>query len=100
MKIRKGDQVNMRLGKDRGKAGKVLKAFPSENKVIVEGLALVQKHRKPKREGEKGQRVAIPMKVDVSRVMLICPKCGKPTRVGNKPGEKKMRICKKCKAEF
>lgn len=100
MKIRKGDQVKINSGKDRGKTGKVMKVFPKENLLLIEGLNLVFKHRKPRREGEKGQRVAVPSKMNVSRVMLVCPKCGQASRVGIKSGEKKMRVCKKCQAEF
>jgi len=88
-------------GKDRGKTGKVLRVFPGEGKIIVEGLNIVKKHRKPRKEGEKGQRVEIPRKVVGSAVALICPKCGKATRVGYKKVEDhKFRICKKCQGEI
>lgn len=101
MKIKKNDQVKMSSGKDQGKTGKVLQIFPIENKLIIEGLNLVKKHVRPRREGEKGQRVEVPRKVPVSAVMLVCPKCQKTTRVGfEKNKEVKVRICKKCKAEI
>jgi len=101
MKIKKNDQVKIALGKDRGKTGKVLRVFPTEDKVIVEGLILIKKHMRPRREGEKGQRVEIPGKINASNVMVVCPKCGKTTRIGSKlVGDKKVRVCKKCNAEF
>ncbi|HPN96718.1 MAG TPA: 50S ribosomal protein L24 [Candidatus Moranbacteria bacterium] len=100
MKIKKNDIVKMLAGKDRGKTGKVLSVFSEEGKVVVENLNIVKKHNRPKREGEKGQRVEVPRRITVSNVMLVCPKCGKTTRVGyEKSGNGKMRICKKCKSE-
>jgi len=81
--------------------GKVIKVFSRSNKVLVEGINIQKKHRKPRREGEKGQIIEKPGIVDVSKVKLICPKCGKPTRVGYKIVEgKKYRICKKCNSEI
>jgi len=101
MRIKKNDLVKMLAGKDSGKTGKVLRVFPEEKKVIVEGLNLLKKHNKPKREGEKGQRVEIPRKIDISNAMIVCPKCAKSSRVGYKTeGEKKIRVCKKCQAEI
>ncbi len=100
MKIKKNDQVKILAGKDSGKTGKVSGVFPNEKKVIVEGLNLVKKHMRPRREGEKGQRIELPRKIQVSNVSLICPKCGKTTRVGFKiTGDNKARICKKCNSE-
>jgi large subunit ribosomal protein L24 len=97
MQIRKGDNVKMLNGKDRGKTGKVMFAFPKEGKVVVEGLNTVAKHQRAKKQGQKGQIVHKERAVDVSNVMLICKSCGKPTRVGYKiEGDKKERICKKC----
>ena len=84
--------------RDSSGTGKIIKSFPKDLKVLVEGLNLKKKHVRPKREGEKGQVVAIPAPLDVSNVKLICPKCGKATRVGYAiEGENKNRICKKCK---
>lgn len=98
MKIRKGDTVKILTGKDKGKKGRVLKVMPKENKLIVEGLNLFYKHVRPRREGEKGQRIQFPAPLHVSKVMLICPKCSKPTRVGYKilADGKKVRWCRKC----
>ena len=99
-RIKKNDLVKMLSGKDKGKTGKVLRVFSDENKVVVEGLNLVKKHNKPRRENEKGQRVELPRKIDLSKVMLVCSKCAKASRIGHKiEGGKKVRICKKCGAE-
>jgi len=102
MKIRKGDTVLVISGKDRGRKGKILRAFPKERKVLVEGINLVKKHQRPKRQGEKGQIIQLPKAIDVSNVKLICSKCDKPTRVGYKLTQEreKHRRCKKCGQEI
>lgn len=101
MRIKKGDQVVITSGKDRARKGKVIQALPKEERVIVEGINLRKKHIKAKRSGEKGQIVQSPAPLRVCNIKLICPKCGKATRVGYKiEGEKKYRICKKCKQEI
>ncbi|MDD5551999.1 MAG: 50S ribosomal protein L24 [Candidatus Pacebacteria bacterium] len=105
MKIKKEDNVLITAGKDRGRKGKVFKIFPKQNKIIVEGLNIIKKHVRPKKEGEKGQIVDMPRPIDVSNVKLICPKCKKPTKVGykikkDKDKQKKYRLCKKCNAEI
>ena len=115
MNIRKGDKVQIIKGKDRvkksksgekgtkGNQGKVLQVLPNLGKLVVEGLNLRYKHLKPKKEGEKGQRIQFPGALWVENVMLICPKCNELTRIGYKildtdvKGKKKVRICKKCK---
>lgn len=113
MKIKKGDKVKILSGKDKGKTGKVLQVFPSRKKASVEGLNLLIKHMRPRKQGEKGQRIEFPAPMDLSNIMLICPKCSKPARVGYKYLEivkgasanseqakkkkKKVRVCKKCK---
>jgi len=101
MKIKKNDIVKMNNGKDKGKTGKVLTVFPADSKIMVEGLNLVKKHRRPRKEREKGQRIEMPRRVAVSSVMLVCPKCGKAVRVGYKiTDNNKFRVCKKCGAEI
>lgn len=101
MKIKKGDKVQITSGKDKGKSGVVLRAVPSQEKIVVEGINIVKKHTRPKKEGEKGQRVEIPFPIPASNAMLVCPKCGKSTRIGYKvTKDKKFRICKKCKEEI
>ncbi len=101
MKIKKGDRVLIISGKYRGKTGKVLAVFPKEKRVLVEGINLAKKHQKPRREGEKGQVIEMPRPIDVSNLKLICPKCGKATRVGYRiEGKRKYRICKRCGQEI
>ena len=101
MKIKKNDVVKMLAGKDTGKTGKVLRVFSVEGKVAVEGLNMMKKHTRPRREGEKGQRIETPRAINISNVALVCPKCAKITRVGyKKTDESKFRICKKCGAEI
>jgi large subunit ribosomal protein L24 len=96
MKIKKGDQVEIIAGKDRGKRGKVMQVLPSESRVVVEGANLVKRHRKPRKEGEKGERIERPAPLHVSNVMLVCPETGKPTRIGYRiEGGEKVRISKK-----
>jgi len=101
MKLRKGDQVLIISGKDKGKKGKIIQAFPKENRVLVEGVNLLKKHQRPKRSGEKGQIVILPGHISVANVKLLCPKCGQAARVGYKIVEdKKYRFCKKCQQEI
>jgi len=101
MNIRRNDTVVMLSGKDRGKKGKVLFAFPAENKVVVEGLNLVARHQRARRQRQKGQVIHKERAVSASAVQLVCSKCGKPTRVGNKMvGKNKVRVCKKCGGEI
>jgi large subunit ribosomal protein L24 len=101
MKIKKNDKVKIITGKDQGKSGKVLRVYPEDRKILVEGINLVKKHVRPRREGERGQRVEVPAKLDISNAMLICTKCGKDTRVGFRVlGENKTRICKQCNSEI
>lgn len=101
MKIKKGDQVQIISGKDRGKRGKVLRVLLKENKIMVEKLNLVKRHIRPKKEGKKGQIVETPAPINISNIMLVCSNCGKITRVGYKIERKnKIRICKKCKSEI
>ena len=101
MKIKKGDNVLVLAGNDKGKAAKILKAFPKERKILVEGVNLKKRHVKPRKEGEQGQVIPVPMPLDISNVKIICPKCGKPTRIGYKiEKDRKFRVCKKCSSEI
>jgi large subunit ribosomal protein L24 len=98
MRIKKDDKVKIIAGKDAGKNGKVLNILRSEGKIVVEGINIAKKHLRPKKDGEKGQRVEVPVAIDISNAMLICPQCKKETRVGYVVDEKgKNRFCKKCK---
>lgn len=102
--VKTGDEVVVINGKYRGKRGKVMQVSPSEGKVIVEGVNIVTKHVKPKKMGEQGGLIKAESALYADKVQLICPKCGKPTRVGHKINAdgKKVRVCKKadCLAEF
>lgn len=99
MKIKKGDNVIILKGKDRGKKGKVQQAFPKEAKLIVEGMNIKKKHVKPQKAGQKGQIVQMAGRMASSNVALVCPKCSKPSRIGyTMQGLKKYRFCKSCKA--
>ena len=109
MKIKKGDKVKILTGKDNGKTGKVLQIFTSKNRASIEGLNLLIKHIRPRREGEKGQRVEFPASIDLSNLMLVCPKCGKASKISyeykeigaeDKKKRKKVRMCKKCKKQI
>jgi large subunit ribosomal protein L24 len=95
-KVKQDDQVMVVTGKDRGKTGKVLKVDNKNGRVIVQGLNMVKKAVKPKRQDEKGGIIDIEAALDISNIKLMCKKCG-PTRVGYKVnGDEKIRICKKC----
>ena len=99
MNIKKNDKVVVLSGKDKGKEGKVLTAMPAEKKVVVEGVNVATCHVKPRKQGEEGGIVRREIPMYVSKVMLMCPKCGKPTRVASKVEDgKKVRVCKKCGA--
>jgi large subunit ribosomal protein L24 len=96
MKIKKGDKVIVISGKDRGKSGKVLRALPREDRVIVEGVNVTKRHQKAKNQRQSGQIVDKTMPIHVSNVMISDPKSGKPTRVGiKKIAGKYTRIAKK-----
>lgn len=99
MKIKTGDKIKIINGKDKGKTGKVLQVFPAKKLVSVEGRNLLIKHLRPRKQGEKGQRIEFPAPFSATNVMLVCPKCGKDVRVEYKilENKKKARICKKCK---
>lgn len=100
MKIKKGDNVQIISGKDSGKKGKVTQVFKDDNKIVVENINKMIRHIKPRREGEKGQRIEFFAPINASNAMIICGKCNKPTRIGYKLNEgkdKKQRICRKCK---
>jgi|SRR3989344_7859485 len=84
MKIKKGDNVIVISGKDKGKTGKILKVFPKLEKLVVEGVNIVKRRRKPRKEGAKGQTVEVTMPIHVSNAMLVDPESGKRTRIGKK----------------
>jgi large subunit ribosomal protein L24 len=102
LKIRKGDRVRVLSGKDRGKEGEVMRALPREGKVIVEGVNVARKSQRPTRSTQQGGIIDKDMPLQVSNVALVCPSCGKPTRVGYKidASGDKARVCKKCGGEI
>lgn len=107
MKIHKNDHVLIIRGKEKGKTGRVLRGFPKELKILVEGVNIKKKHQRPRRSGEKGQIIEVPMPISVSKVKLICPECKKPIRVKYKiikseelKKETKIRVCSNCNKEI
>lgn len=105
MKLKKDDIVLIISGKDRGKKSKILKSFPKQGKIVVDGVNIRKKHVRPKQSGEKGQVVESFGPIDISNTKFLCPKCSKPTRIGYEIIEtdgknKKVRICKKCGAKI
>ncbi len=96
MKIHKGDQVEIVAGKDKGKRGEVLRALPASERVIVKGVNIAKRHRKARKEGEKGERVEMETSIHISNVMLLDPETNKPTRVGYRiEGGEKVRFAKR-----
>ena len=101
MNVKKGDKVQVLSGKDRGAQGEVLRAYPAEGKVVVEGVAVVKKAQRPTQANQEGGIVEKEAAIDVSNVALVCPSCDKHTRVGHDVEDgKKVRVCKKCGAKF
>ena len=101
MNIRRDDTVIVLSGKDKGKQGKVLSADPKNNKVIVSGVNVATAHIRPRKQGDEGGIIKKETPIYTCKVMVVCPKCGKQTRVAHKIADgKKVRICKKCGAEL
>ena len=96
MKVKKGDNVIILSGKDKGKNGKILQSIPKLDRVVVEGVNVRKRHMRPRKQGEKGQIIERESPIHFSNVMLMCGKCNKPTRVGFKILEDgaKVRVCK------
>ena len=97
MRIRKGDRVQVLQGKDRGRSGEVMRAIPSENKVIVEGVNIHKRHQRPRRGTMQGGIIDKDMPVHASTVAVVCAECG-PTRIGFRVDDqgRKIRVCRKC----
>ena len=107
--IKKDDNVRVISGKDRGKEGRVVRVFPVEGRVMVDGVALAKKHSRTgaqrTRTGQQLQQggiIDMELYVDISNVQIVCKSCGRPTRVGHEVGSDgtKVRICRKCEAEL
>ena len=99
--IRKGDKVQIIAGKDKGKVSTITRVIPSSQRVVVEKANMVKKAMRPTRENTRGGIMTIEAPIHVSNVMLVCPKCDKPVRIGVKTDAegKRVRVCKKCGAE-
>ena len=101
MNIKRDDKVIVLSGKDKGKQGKVMIADPKAMKVVVEGINVATKHQKAQKQGQEGGIIKVETPIYACKVQLVCPKCGKATRVAHKiTGDKKVRVCKKCGAEI
>ena len=95
-KPKKDDLVKIVTGKEKGKSGKIVRIDRIKGRVIVSGLNMIKKAKKPRKQGEKGGIVEIEAPIDISNVMIVCKKCG-PTRIGVEiSGDNKVRKCKKC----
>ncbi len=100
--VKRGDEVQVIAGKDKGMKGKVVNAFPKTGKVTVEGVNIATKHQKARRQGEASMIMHMEAPIDASNVLRVCPKCGKGTRTGVQILEdgSKVRYCKKCKETY
>ena len=95
--IRKGDRVRVLSGKDRGKEGKVLRSMPEKERIVVENVHMIKKHARPSQKNPQGGIIEMEGTIHVSSVMLICPSCSQPTRVGRRREDGlRIRTCKKC----
>ncbi len=105
LKIKTNDKVAVMRGKDKGKTGKVIQVLPTRNQLVIDGINIMYKHLRSQKKGEKGQRVQFNGPINVANVLLVCPKCGKNSRIGFKLGsintdgktkKTKVRICRHC----
>ena len=101
LKVKKGDTVQVLSGNDKGKTGEVLEVIPKTSKIVVKGINVRKKHVKPRRQGEEGGIISTECAIHSSKVNVVCPKCGKATRIGfNIENDEKIRVCKKCGAKI
>ena len=101
MKIKKGDTVCVLSGNDKGKKGEVLEVIPKTEKVILKGVNIRKRHIKPKKQGEEGGIIPVECAIHASKLSVVCPKCGKPSRIGYViEKDEKVRVCKKCNAKL
>ena len=99
MKLRKGDKVMVRAGRDQGKTGEITRVIPAQAQVVVEGLNVAKRHTKPSSKHPKGGILEITKPLPAGKVALVCPSCKQVTRVGYEiKGEHKERVCRKCQA--
>ena len=101
MKLKMGDNVMVLSGNDKGKTGEIIKVIPKTQKVIVKGVNVRKKHVKPRKQGEEGGIISVECAIPTSKVNVVCPKCGKTTKVGySEEKGVKVRVCKKCGAKL
>ena len=101
MRIKKGDNVSVLSGNDKGKTGEVLEVIPKVNKVIVKGVNVRKKHVKARKQGDESGIISVECSIPSSKVNVVCPKCGKATKVGySMEKDQKVRVCKKCGAKL
>ncbi|MEI3355488.1 MAG: 50S ribosomal protein L24 [Clostridia bacterium] len=101
MRIKKGDNVQVLSGNDKGKTGEVLEVMPKADKIVVKGVNIRKKHVKARRQGEESGIISVECAIPTSKVNVVCPKCGKATKVGySVEKEEKVRVCKKCGAKL
>lgn len=98
MRVRKNDTVMILAGKDRGKRGRIRKALPDKESVVVEGLNMIKRHSRTRRSARQAGIIELESPIHISNVQLICNKCGEPTRVGVQVLEdgRKVRVCRSC----
>jgi large subunit ribosomal protein L24 len=98
MKVRKGDRVMVITGKDRGKRGRIKRVLPERERVVVEGINFVKRHRRPRGQMDQGGIIEFEAPVHVSNVMILCPHCKEPVRIGYEklPEGGKIRVCRSC----
>ena len=101
LKVKKGDTVKVLSGNDKGKTGEVLEVMPTVEKIIVKGINIKKKHMKPRRQGEEGGIISKEFPIHMSKVSVVCPKCGKAVRLGfEMDKDNKVRVCKSCGAKI
>ena len=102
MHIKTNDIIVVLSGRDKGKQGKVMSADPKGGKVLVEGINVAKRHKKPRKQGQPGGIITKETPIYSCKVMRVCPKCNKPTRPAHRIGDdgNKVRVCKKCDAEI
>ena len=97
LKVKKGDTVQVLSGNDKGKKGEVLEVIPSTQKIVVKGVNIRKKHIKARKQGEEAGIIPVECAIHMSKVNVVCPKCGKASRIGFKvEKDEKVRVCKRC----
>jgi len=101
MKLKKGDEIIVTVGKDKGRKGKIDRVFPKENTILVAGINVFKRHTKRKDDKHPGGIISMPKAMQASKVMLLCPSCGQKTRIGYKIlKDEKVRVCRKCEQKI